>query len=1398
MQKERGNFLEKAYKGFDCSKNRGLNQTKKSEKMDNLVFQTILHLSSSFKTKIRPVHLPALYPYATESRNQTSFCLTFCNTSHLARTLFLQIVLVLIVTQTAFPQLSIQSFAPVFVKAGDTVTINGNGFSPVAGENFVGFNHINGQVVGSSSTQIKAIVPSGTSAGPIMVSKSGFSATSSQFFYPNVIPGNFPVENKSVSLAFERVFGGKVNYVQAADMDGDGLTDVIAGIENPGRIIIERNVSTSDSIKFADSVTLALGNNGFIIIEIAELNGDGKPDLVVISATSNNLRIFRNNSSPGNLSFTEQSSIAMNGISYDIAIADFDNDGKQDIATGPGTNSSTIEFFRNNSSVSLFSFSKVLFSPPSVPNMYYFTCGDYDNDGKTDFVASSNSTNALYILRNTSNGPGNFSFSSSTISPGIQAGFEAGTTDLNRDGKPDIVISSNVYFPKVFLNATTGNSIQFQLMNFSGNTVSEGFVSFTDLNTDGDPDLLIGSINERRSPGIYENLYPNMPLFDSSLTNLKLFLNAVGADFNQDGKTDLLCSGNVGNRYQVYINQSVPILIRSFSPTRATAGTPVTLKGEGFTNTTSVSFGNVNATSFQVLNDTIITAVVGNGASGNILVVANGNAATLAGFTYFTKPVLQSFSPAAGYTGSEVLLNGTNMQEVRAVRFGGVSADTFFIISNTQVRAIVGKGASGEVTVGGSAWDSSKLGGFTFFPAPDITGINSLKVPPGGEIILTGSYFNPLQVLTIGGIEVAPTSATPNTISFQAPVQYIGGNIFVKTPYGSDTLFGFYNGATISSVSPLAGKKGDTVTITGSGFISNPSAIYASIAKQKATVIEATPSKIKVIVPSGPATGSVSLSMNGHTVSGPLPFVFGFNNEGATVDEHSFQSFSPVDILKQGQQRNFKIADLDMDGKQDILQMTAVQLIVFRNTGQPGSFSFEEIPINNFEGYFITGFDIQDLNHDGKPEIIVNSNSGTRMHFLTNESNPGKIKFSDPQIKKPTQHNEYYNWFHDVDKDGRVDIYNHDYFYPNESPADSFAFNSRWNFYFPGTVNNRVAIFDMDNDGNEEVFSLQPDYPFKFYTINAMPGKINLQQSTTTIPLNCESFSSFAADLNNDGKIDLVDFCSTWTINIFKNTSEPGNIQFSESNITIGREDYFSIGNIGDFNGDGRMDFMTYEYENKLLYLFINSTSGSEITFLPPVTLKVFDYPDGLEGDYQMEVADLDNDGRVDILVSGKQLETVQIFRNLTGTQIAFFTCKDQPATLTTQRTGSSLQWQQSTNGSSYSNLVNGNGFTGVQSAMLNIAVVTESLNGKQFRCLVDGVPDIPFTIRLFNRWVGTSNNLWSNAGNWSCGTVPQGDVEVEIDSEVTIDMDVTIGKIVLKPGGNIIVAPGKKLTVLR
>jgi hypothetical protein len=1225
--------------------------------------------------------------------------------------------------------------------------------------------------------------------------KAGFRPHQASFFYPNVVPGNFPVEDKSVTLAFERAFSSKVPYVQAADMDGDGLTDVIAGIENPARIIIERNISTSDSIQFSDSLSFSLGANPYII-EIAELNGDGKADIVVVSNRSNIVQIFLNYSSPGNLSFVQQTSISITGNAYDIAIADFDGDGKQDIVTGPGPDRQVLEFFRNINTESSISFSKVLFSPPVVPFIYYFTCGDYDNDGKPDLIVGSGSLNNAYILRNTSNGPGSFSFTSSTMILSFADDFEAGTTDLNRDGKQDIVISSRYSSPKVFLNSSTGTTIQFQAMNYTGNTSSEGFVSFTDLNADGNPEIMAGSYEVWQRPGIYENLYPNLPLFESSLINLRQFLNSVGADFNQDGKTDLLCSGSLSNRYQVFSNQSVPMLISNFSPKRATSGTPVTIKGQGFSDIVSVSFGNVNATSFQIINDSTITAVAGNGASGNVMVSATGKTATLAGFTYFTKPVLQSFAPSTGFKGSEVMLNGTNMQEVRQVRFGSVTADTFFILSNIQVRAIVGNGASGEITIAGSDWDSSKLGGFTFLPAPVITGINSLKVPPDGEVVLSGNYFNPLQGLTIGGINVNATSATPNSIRFKAPAQFIGGSIVVKTAYGTDTIYGFYNGATISSVSPLTGKKGDTVTIKGSGFINTPSAIFVTIAKQKAEVIETSSNQIKIIVPSGPATGAVSLSMNGHTISAPLPFLFSFNGEGATVDRQSFQSFSPFEVLKTGVARNFKIADLDMDGKQDILQMTSHNFIVYRNTGQPGLFSFQEISFNNFAGYFEGEFEIQDMNHDGKPDIIVNTYSGSRRFFYTNQCTPGTIKFSEPRFNQ-FQNNDYYLQLNDMDKDGRIDLFSNKYLYLNESSLDSFSFYNRLDLNIPETFDNKLFICDMDGDEELEFFSLQPpSNNINFNKIEAIPGKIAITESNQQIPFSCESFANFAADLNNDGKIDLVEFCNSNYIQIFKNISIPGNIQFSTSTLPQETDQYSVISRLGDFNGDGKLDFLTFD-PSKLIYLYINSTTGSEITFLPPVSLPVFDYPDGWEGDYQFEVADLDNDGRIDIIVSGKQLETVQIFRNLTGTQIPLFVCKDQPATITAQGTGSSYQWQQSINGGTFSNLANGNGFSGVQSSILNIASVNESFNGKLFRCLVNGVAEIPYSLRLFNKWLGTTNNLWSEPSNWSCGSVPFGNIEVEINGEVEIDLDVTIGRIILKPGGKVNVAAGKKLTVL-
>ena len=80
--------------------------------------------------------------------------------------------------------------------------------------------------------------------------------------------------------------------------------------------------------------------------------------------------------------------------------------------------------------------------------------------------------------------------------------------------------------------------------------------------------------------------------------------------------------------------QFPPPIINSFTPIIATPGTIDTIKGSGFTGATSVSFGGTSANSYTVVNDSTITAFVGNGTSGNIQVVSTGGTASLGGFIY--------------------------------------------------------------------------------------------------------------------------------------------------------------------------------------------------------------------------------------------------------------------------------------------------------------------------------------------------------------------------------------------------------------------------------------------------------------------------------------------------------------------------------------------------------------------------------------------------------------------------------------------------------------------------------------------------------------------------------------------------------------------------------------------
>jgi hypothetical protein len=74
---------------------------------------------------------------------------------------------------------------------------------------------------------------------------------------------------------------------------------------------------------------------------------------------------------------------------------------------------------------------------------------------------------------------------------------------------------------------------------------------------------------------------------------------------------------------------AIPPKIGSFSPSSGPVGTEVIIEGNTFTGTTEVTFGGVAASSFQVINDTQLDAIVPSGAkTGTIAVTTSGGTGT--------------------------------------------------------------------------------------------------------------------------------------------------------------------------------------------------------------------------------------------------------------------------------------------------------------------------------------------------------------------------------------------------------------------------------------------------------------------------------------------------------------------------------------------------------------------------------------------------------------------------------------------------------------------------------------------------------------------------------------------------------------------------------------------------
>ena len=71
-------------------------------------------------------------------------------------------------------------------------------------------------------------------------------------------------------------------------------------------------------------------------------------------------------------------------------------------------------------------------------------------------------------------------------------------------------------------------------------------------------------------------------------------------------------------------------------------------------------------------------------------------------------PEITSFFPTKASEGKEVTINGKHLNGATSVTFGGVEAEKFYVISDTKIKAVVGSGASGTISVSSNLGVSEK------------------------------------------------------------------------------------------------------------------------------------------------------------------------------------------------------------------------------------------------------------------------------------------------------------------------------------------------------------------------------------------------------------------------------------------------------------------------------------------------------------------------------------------------------------------------------------------------------------------------------------------------------------------------------------------------------------------
>ncbi|WP_180336389.1 IPT/TIG domain-containing protein [Pontibacter ramchanderi] len=351
-------------------------------------------------------------------------------------------------------------------------------------------------------------------------------------------------------------------------------------------------------------------------------------------------------------------------------------------------------------------------------------------------------------------------------------------------------------------------------------------------------------------------------------------------------------------QYEVVL---IPV-ITAFNPVEGVAGDEVTIEGYNFTNTTSVKFGALDAASFEIVSDELMTAVVPVGAETSLIEITNGvgPGTSQTEFKIIQKPTIATISPLRGIVGDIITITGTNFYgENLVVTFlGSEEADdetTVTIASAnvnetyTQLTVAVPVGAvTGKLMVTNAAGDSEHSTDiYEIVTKPEIVSFNPIEGKVGDIVTITGWLLNEVTSVEFNGTPATPieTGRTAKSMTVAVPMEATTGPLAllvdgVEVDNTEENLFTVIPAPIITLVEKEgSGVAGTVVTITGSNFtgVTKVTFLGTAVASDDA---EATPftvnaegTQIITTVPYAAVTGKIQVTAPAGTGISPENFI---------------------------------------------------------------------------------------------------------------------------------------------------------------------------------------------------------------------------------------------------------------------------------------------------------------------------------------------------------------------------------------------------------------------------------------------------------------------------------------------------------------------------------------------